>query len=415
MLQIIDHEIKPGIRGDVLVLYLDPMTAEFAEEFGHPDGERGKSLRENAEQYIRQKLPGLRVTAIKVMAGSMLVTTLLMSGAMASRAEAATLPVQQTITVSVNGLPQNLSQPAVARNGTTYIPVRDIAEALGAEVWWNEDSQTVGINKGDTRIAFVIGSASARVNGVKMAMQPSYVAAGRTMVPVRFLAEAMGARVSWNGDTQTVSISTGEAPATDVNSVTIQNYKVQSGDNVWSLSIRFGIPMAELLKENNMTMNSMLTVGQTLRVPVHHIAVQQTVSPRHGEYLDWWTEAQYLYTINKVATVTDFQTGKSFKVKRTIGANHADCEPMTAEDARIMKEVWGGAYSWVARAVIVNVDGRKIAASMTSMNHSIEYIMDNNFKGHFDIHFRNSTRHNDGLVDSNHRRQVQIAAGVTGG
>jgi hypothetical protein len=133
---------------------------------------------------------------------------------------------------------------------------------------------------------------------------------------------------------------------------------------------------------------------------------------KYGEYLDWWTEAQYVFLINKVATVTDFKTGRSFQVKRTIGANHSDTEPLTAADAAIIKEVWGGQYSWAERAVIVNVDGRKIAGSMASMPHDIEYIKDNNFPGHFDIHFRNSTRHVDGTVSEAHQRQIQIAAGL---
>jgi len=99
-------------------------------------------------------------------------------------------------------------------------------------------------------------------------------------------------------------------------------------------------------------------------------------------------------------------------VKRTIGANHADCEPLTANDAAIMKEVWGGSYSWKERAVIVEVDGRKIAASMASMPHDIQYITNNNFDGHFDIHFRNSTRHSDGKISESHQKQVRIAAGI---
>jgi len=170
--------------------------------------------------------------------------------------------------------------------------------------------------------------------------------------------------------------------------------------------------MSELLEVNNLTMNSILYVGQKIKVPVHKIPVKEPVSEKYGEYLDWWTEAQYVFPIGKVATVTDFKTGKSFKVKRTIGAFHADCEPLTAEDAAIIKEIWGGTYSWKERAVIVNVDGRRIAASMASMPHDIEYITDNNFNGHFDIHFKNSTRHKDGLISENHQKQIKVAAGL---
>ena len=161
-----------------------------------------------------------------------------------------------------------------------------------------------------------------------------------------------------------------------------------------------------------MTTNTQLSVGQKIMVPVHRVPVKDTPGSEYGEYLDWWTEAQYVFPVNKVATVTDLQTGKKFRIKRTIGANHADCEPLTAKDAAIIKEVWGGICSWKERAVIIEVDGRKLAASMSSMPHGIEYIADNNFNGHFDVHFRNSTRHVDGKITAAHQEQIRRAAGV---
>ena len=201
------------------------------------------------------------------------------------------------------------------------------------------------------------------------------------------------------------------APSTQ-NSVSYKKHTVQSGDNMWNLSVKYGMPQAELLKANNLTTSSLLRIGQTLKIPVYTIAVQSTVSERHGEYLDWWTEAQYVFPIGKIATVTDFKTGKSFQVKRTIGANHADTETLTTADSAIAKSIWGG-YSWSTRAVIVEVDGRKIAASMTFHPHDVEYIKNNGITGHFDIHFKSSTRHKDGKIDPYHQDKIREAAGIT--
>lgn len=189
-------------------------------------------------------------------------------------------------------------------------------------------------------------------------------------------------------------------------------YTVQPGDTVWSISIKYGIPNYEILNANGMSESSILTVGQKLKIPVYKIPVKPTPGPQYGEYLDWWTEAQYLFPIGKTAVVRDFITGTTFNIKRTIGANHADCEPLSSADSNIIKTLWGGRYSWVTRAIIVEVDNRKIAASMSSMPHDISYIENNNFDGHFDIHFRNSTRHSDGAVDHAHQEKVKIAAGV---
>lgn len=200
----------------------------------------------------------------------------------------------------------------------------------------------------------------------------------------------------------------------DVPSLSSKSYithTVGQGDTIWGLSVKYGIPQSELLKDNNLSTQSVLRIGQQLRIPQYQIAVKETPSPNHGEYVDWWTEAQYLFPIGSVATVTDYQTGITFKVKRTVGANHADCEPLTASDTEIAKGVWGG-FSWKERAVVVDVNGRKLAASMSFMPHDVQYITDNNFNGHFDIHFNNSTRHIDGKIDVAHQDQIKVAAGT---
>lgn len=191
------------------------------------------------------------------------------------------------------------------------------------------------------------------------------------------------------------------------------NYTVQKGDNGWTISIDHGIPMSEFLQVNNMSSSSYLQIGQVVKIPVHHVPELSTPGDKYGEYQDWFKGAQYLFPINAEATVTDFYTGKSFQVKRTIGAFHSDTEPLTAEDAAIIKEIWGGTYSWKVRPVIVEVDGRQLAGSMSSMPHDIEYIKDNNFDGHFDIHFLNSLRHKDGLIDQDHQAAIRVAAGIS--
>ncbi|MFJ5760670.1 LysM peptidoglycan-binding domain-containing protein [Neobacillus sp. NPDC093182] len=158
------------------------------------------------------------------------------------------------------------------------------------------------------------------------------------------------------------------------NTITYTTHTIASGENIWDLSVRYGVPQAELLKANNLTTSSMLSVGQVLKIPVHNIGVKEVVSERHGEDMDWWTEAQYIFTIGKTAKVTDFETGRSFYIKRTIGANHADSETVTTNDSNMAKSIWGG-FSWTPRAVILDIDGRKIAASMSFMPHERKYIL----------------------------------------
>lgn len=153
----------------------------------------------------------------------------------------------------------------------------------------------------------------------------------------------------------------------------------------------------------------------------------------YGELLDWWKSARYIFPIGSVAEVTDLYTGKTFKVKRTMGTNHADCEALTREDTRIIASIWGG-FSWDTRPVIVSVNGRRIAASMSSLPHAgvdsapafkvvnnrsqgygrgenLDVVKNNGMNGHFDIHFLNSTTHKTGKENPEHQRNVLKAAG----
>ncbi|WP_209123805.1 LysM peptidoglycan-binding domain-containing protein [Alkalihalobacillus sp. BA299] len=205
------------------------------------------------------------------------------------------------------------------------------------------------------------------------------------------------------------------APAQDGSTepVTVSyiEHTIRSGDNIWNLSNQYGVPYNDLLRHNNMTTQSTLRIGQVIQIPQYNVPVRPVVSAKHGEVLDWWTEARYVFSTGKVATITDFQTGKQFQVKHTMGGNHADSEPLMARDAQIMKEIWGGGYSWTPRAIIVEVDGRKLAAAMHSMPHGDQVIHDNNYNGHFCIHFLNSQRHSDGKIQESMQRQIELAAG----
>lgn len=217
--------------------------------------------------------------------------------------------------------------------------------------------------------------------------------------------------------------------------ITYTYYTVQKGDILWNLANKFGIPLAELLKANSLTTSSTVNIGQVLKVPVHNVPIKSTPGPKYGEALDWWTEAQYVIPVGANFEVVDFNTGKSFFARRTTGANHADCETLTAEDTKKMKEIWGGSFSWSKKPVLIKYNGRKIAASMAGMPHAgndsaaagvytswrsdnwgagenYDWIKGNGMDGHFDIHFLNSTKHVDGEVDTGHQANIKISAGL---
>ncbi|MEW6229545.1 MAG: hypothetical protein AB1700_15880, partial [Bacillota bacterium] len=123
-----------------------------------------------------------------------------------------------------------------------------------------------------------------------------------------------------------------------------------------------------------------------------------------------WEEARRVF--KTTATVIDVRTGLSFRVKRRGGHFHADSEPITVEDTATMKRVFGGQWSWERRPIIVEIGGRRIAASMNGMPHGGQWVRTNGFPGHFCIHFAGSRLHGSGSVDLEHQACVREAAGL---
>lgn len=115
----------------------------------------------------------------------------------------------RTVTIVVDGQELNLGEPAAMQDGCVLAPVRALGKALQAEVTWNEATSEVIIARGSTTIKMVPGSKEVDKNGERLALAvPVQERNGRVLAPVRFLAEALGARVSWNGLTMTVAITT---------------------------------------------------------------------------------------------------------------------------------------------------------------------------------------------------------------
>jgi hypothetical protein len=131
------------------------------------------------------------------------------------------------IKVLVNGSKLQMDVLPIIQAGRTLVPLRAIFEALGADVHWNEADRSVTATKGDTTVWLQIGNSRAAVSyelprwspdfagtsGTKTSPMsitldvPPQIVDGRTLVPVRFVSESLGAGVSWDGPTRTVGVS----------------------------------------------------------------------------------------------------------------------------------------------------------------------------------------------------------------
>ncbi len=101
-----------------------------------------------------------------------------------------------------------LDVPPQLANGRTILPLRFIGEALGAVVGWDGATKTVTYRLNGRTVKLTVGQRTADIDGVVRELDvPVQMINGRTLVPLRFISEALGARVVWNAPTKTVKIS----------------------------------------------------------------------------------------------------------------------------------------------------------------------------------------------------------------
>jgi hypothetical protein len=102
---------------------------------------------------------------------------------------------------SRNGNPNNMDVAPVIKNNRTLVPVRFIAEALGAKVDWDSDTQTVSVDLDGKTLTLVIGQTGAGLD------VPAEIIDDRTMAPLRYISESFGARVDYNDADRSVTIA----------------------------------------------------------------------------------------------------------------------------------------------------------------------------------------------------------------
>lgn len=144
------------------------------------------------------------------------------------------LPAMAAPKVFVDGAALTFQVPPRVEQGTTLVPLRGIFESLGATVVWDGSTQTVKASKGSTQIQLKIGSTTAYRNGqaVNLAV-PGKVVNGSTLVPLRFVSEALGADVKWDGPTQTITITSTVSTPSGPITTKIHFIDVGQGDAIY--------------------------------------------------------------------------------------------------------------------------------------------------------------------------------------
>jgi hypothetical protein len=105
------------------------------------------------------------------------------------------------LSYTVGGVLKAMDVAPMLVNDRTMVPLRFIAEALGADVGWDGQSMTATVKLGGATLAVAIGEMAPGMD------TPAMLVDSRTMVPLRYVQESLGCDVLWNGDTQTIDIT----------------------------------------------------------------------------------------------------------------------------------------------------------------------------------------------------------------
>ena len=110
------------------------------------------------------------------------------------------------IKIMHNDTEVSFEQEPEITNGRTMVPMRALFELLGAKVNYDNETRLITATKGGKKISLIPGSDKAVVDSRQITLDaaPYITKLGRTLVPVRFIAEALDVRVGWDGDTRTV-------------------------------------------------------------------------------------------------------------------------------------------------------------------------------------------------------------------
>ncbi len=232
------------------------------------------------------------------------------------------------ITMKVNGKYIKTDSEPYLHKGLTYVPARFASEALNAEsVIWNEKTRTCSIYDGGNEISLTIGKTTAIVNGKNVKIQGSVMLVdGRTFVPVRFVAETMGADVVWDKDTYTVDI---KKEGVSVPSHLIGTLPYSDDDIYWLSRIINAESGGESMKGK-------IAVANTVLNRVESDSFPNTI---YGVIFDRKYGVQYQPTIN--GAIYQIPLGDSIiAAKRALSGENVVDESMYFLNPRLATNLW---------------------------------------------------------------------------
>ncbi|WP_077368491.1 N-acetylmuramoyl-L-alanine amidase family protein [Anaerosalibacter sp. Marseille-P3206] len=134
----------------------------------------------------------------------------------------------RTVPVLIDGKSVSSDIPSFIYKDSTLVPVRFVANGLGAEVKWNQKNKTVTVIDKGKEVVLGIESPNVYINGQKQKLPkntppPKLVNDSRTMVPIRFISETLGYSVAWDNNRGIVNIKSGSSEnEAEINNISIE-------------------------------------------------------------------------------------------------------------------------------------------------------------------------------------------------
>jgi hypothetical protein len=136
------------------------------------------------------------------------------------------------VQIVVNGSQVQFDQPPIERSGRVFVPLRGVFERLGASVVY--DNGLINATGNGRTIQLHIGSTRAIVNGQTQVLDVApFLVGARTLVPLRFISEALGANVQYDNSSRVVSINNGQAPAPSQAPASVNLTNLQPGSGAY--------------------------------------------------------------------------------------------------------------------------------------------------------------------------------------
>ncbi|RXI95539.1 LysM peptidoglycan-binding domain-containing protein [Anaerobacillus alkaliphilus] len=245
------YRLNPTEDGYEVVLYLSEQDTEFAAELGTKEKEQIQTIEEEAVSYTKKYLPNLKVKAIKIVAGTLLITSLGFIN-LTPKAEASTAPTQQNVTrtyIVVSG--DTLSQIAV-RFGTTVQAIRT-SNNLTSDV----------IRVGQTLVIPNGTATGPTTNYVVVSGDSLFLISQRFGTTVDAIRKANNLTSDFLRVGQTLTI-----PSGTTSTLQTTTHTVVSGDSLFLLAQRFGTTVDAIKNRNNLSSDT-LRLGQTLVIPTN--------------------------------------------------------------------------------------------------------------------------------------------------